>query len=189
MDTTTETTEDLAAAELAAEIEAAATEAEPVVAPEEAPAEEPVLEAAAETEAAAAAEDAPAEPAQERPWQGLLMVEGEPTSDGRVFTDMTWRDLPLTLMWQRETSHGGMQAGGEFVVGRIDTIERVGNEIRGTGVFDLASEEGAEVVRLFEGGFLSGVSIEAAPNDGTIEYDEENDWLLISGAEIGAAGT
>lgn len=154
---------------------------------------EPV-DAPAPVEVTAAA-DAPTDDAstvRERPWSGVLMVEGEPTSDRRVMTNVVWRTLPLTLMWQRETSHGGMQTGGEFVVGRIDTITRDGNLIRGTGVIDLGSEdspneEGREVERLLDSGNLRGVSIEAAPADGTIEYDEENDLLIIDAPEIGAA--
>lgn len=146
-----------------------------------------VVEAVVEAvDAAAEADTAEAPTMRARAWTAVMIVEGEPSSDGRVFTNLTWRDLPLTLQWQKETSHGGMQAGGEVPVGRIDAIARDGNIIRGSGVLDLDSEDGAEVVRLIENGILKGVSIEGAPNDGTIEYDEENDLLLIDGAEIGS---
>lgn len=121
-----------------------------------------------------------------RVWHGVLLVEGEPSSDGRVFTSLTWRQLPLALQWQKESSHGGVPIGGEVIVGRIDVIERDGDVLRGSGVIDLDSDDGAEVVRLIENGMLKGLSIEAALCDGTVEYDEENDLLLIDGAEIGS---
>lgn len=131
-----------------------------------------------------------------RKWSGVLVVEGTPTGDGRQFADnaLTWPDaqqsgsLELPLRWQRVGAHGGY-SDETVAVGRIDTIERRGNELHATGVFDLESEYGAEAARMMgtreDPGFLAGVSIDADnPDDpaGTeIEYVypsecEDLDW-------------
>lgn len=91
-------------------------------------------------------------------WRGILAVEGVETGDGREFAPdaLTWRDLPLTIMWCMETGPGH---DGSVIVGSIDAITRDGNTIRGEGRFDMNGEFGAEAHRLAYEGFLRGMSV------------------------------
>lgn len=100
---------------------------------------------------------------QTAPWNGVLAVEGVTTGDGREFAPgaLTWRELPIPLRWNMEDSHGGEPRTVAVNVGRIDTIDRVGNELRATGVFNLGSENGRQAYDLVKGNFLRGVSIDA----------------------------
>jgi hypothetical protein len=117
--------------------------------------------------AALAVEEPPGDVAavdgQTVPWNGVLAVEGEETGDGREFAQdsLTWRDLPIPLRWNKEDSHGGEPHTVAVNVGRIDTIERVGNELRATGVFNLGEVDGQRAMDLVKGKFLRGVSIDA----------------------------
>jgi 2'-5' RNA ligase len=97
------------------------------------------------------------------PWEGVLAVEGVPTGDGRQFAPdaLDWRDLPLPLRWNRVDSHGGEVRTEAVNVGRIDSIERVGNQLRAKGVFDLSTPDGQTVHDKVKGKFLRGVSIDA----------------------------
>ena len=94
-------------------------------------------------------------------WRSVLVLEGEQTDDGRLIDPgaLDWRDLPLTLMAMVETSAGGHE--GANVAGRIDSIERVGNEVIGEGVFD-SGDFGAEVERMVGDQTLRGVSVDLA---------------------------
>src|SRR5215510_8268563 len=52
------------------------------------------------------------DPAKLVPWEGVLVVEGTPTGDGRRFAanSLSWPDptvVPFPLQWQKESSHGG----------------------------------------------------------------------------------
>lgn len=80
------------------------------------------------------------------PWSGVLALEGTETGDGREFApgSLEWAAPPLPLMWQRQSEPQHMRS---VVVGRIDTVERAGSEILGTGVVDLGSEDGREIAR------------------------------------------
>lgn len=129
-------------------------------------------------------------------WEGILAVEGVPTGDGRQFAPnaLTWADTPLPLRWNMEDSHGGMPTTKAVLVGRIDQIWRNPDnplEIRGTGVFDDQGSNGAEALRLVQGQFLKGLSID--PDDiseADIEYvypegedpNAEDDILGLFGA-------
>lgn len=124
------------------------------------------------------------------PWEGVLAVEGVPTGDGREFAPnaLTWADTPLPLRWNIEDSHGGMPTTKTVLVGRIDQVWRNPEnplEIRGSGVFDDQGTNGGEALRLVQGAFLRGLSID--PDDiseADIEYvypegqDPEDDELL-----------
>jgi hypothetical protein len=157
---------------------------------EEAEAQIAALNAA---EAADEADDAPdadaAMPATMRntvPWSGVLVVEGTPTGDGRQFAagSLTWpqlgetASLEIPLGWMYERSHGGMPTDKVVNVGRIDTITRNGNEVRGTGVLNLDTEWGRKAAEQMgtreDPGFLAGVSIDADdpedPRGLNIEY-------------------
>lgn len=107
-------------------------------------------------------EPAPIAAVNEAPWEGVLAMEGIETGDGRMFAagSLQWRDLPIPLMYQRVTSHGG-QTDETVNAGRIDEIWRDGAKIMGRGVLDLTDPNGAEAARKMGGKFLNGVSIDA----------------------------
>lgn len=87
----------------------------------------------------------------------LLIPEDQETGDGRYFVkgSITLRDLPLPLMWQIKTAEGH---DGSYVVGRIDSIERIENGMgNAKGFFD-TGVIGREAERMVREGFLRGVS-------------------------------
>jgi hypothetical protein len=88
-----------------------------------------------------------------RAWEGVICVEGTQTGDGRLLVEgaLEWADPPLSLAWLQDQQHSDVHAGGTQV-GTIDTIERVGDEIRATGGIDDEIPEGAEVIRRMEAG-------------------------------------
>lgn len=102
----------------------------------------------------------------------LLLPEGIETGDGRtVEADAgSHRELPLPLLWQIKTASGH---DGSFIVGRIDTIERVEGGLGNvTGVFDVGPY-GREAERLVRGGFLRGVSADLDMFEGSVEEPDE----------------
>jgi hypothetical protein len=108
-------------------------------------------------------------------WEGILAIEGVPTSDGRMFADgaLRWRPLPLTLAAQTVTAPGH---DGAVVCGSICEIERVGNTIVGRGKFS-STEAGQQARILIEEGALRGVSVDVASY--AIAYtDTETDEVL-----------
>lgn len=122
-------------------------------------------------------------------WHGVLAVEGVETGDGREFApgSLEWGDPAealILLQWQRESEP---KHNRSVTVGRIDHIERDGELIRGFGVIDLGSEDGAEVARLMRNKLAGGVSVDVdsvkdadielvfpdASNDEEVKQDEE----------------
>src|SRR5512138_3220601 len=67
---------------------------------------------------------APAEAETETRWQGILGIEGAPTSDKRFLIpgEISQRDLPLPLRVQLQSGDGH---GGSPNVGRIEAISRI----------------------------------------------------------------
>lgn len=146
----------------------------------------------------------------------LLVPEEHPTGDNRFFKkgSLSVRDLPVPLMWQIATDDGHK---GAVIVGRIDSIDRVGPEFddirynsftglgNAVGVFDTGAY-GREAERLVRNGFLRWVSVdldqfEAVIDDEPVaeladgdEPDEDagkrkikNDRTTITGARATAA--
>lgn len=110
------------------------------------------------------------------PWHGLMAVEGVPAGDNRSFAEgaLTWRDLPLPLTWQKVSAP---EHGGSVIVGRIDRIERRGNEVWGEGVWaDVPEAE--EAFGLAAGQFLRGLSVEV--DDVAVELGERPDGSVIT---------
>jgi hypothetical protein len=104
-----------------------------------------------------------------RRWRAVMVVIGRPTDDGRQFDAITWRDPPLSLLWQIETADGH---DGAVVVGRVDAIYPDAEDqsvIWAEGVFDVHSEMGRECLRLVDEQMLRGVSVDAAVLDALIE--------------------
>ena len=121
------------------------------------------------------------------PFRGVLCLEGEQTSDGRMIglNETSWRDLPLTLMGMTKSSHGGMPSTETVAVGRIETIERAAAgdgraEIRYTGTFDTAGD-GPEFARLVGELILRGVSIDFAAVEDLVVTEEDEDGYPIDG--------
>jgi 2'-5' RNA ligase len=96
------------------------------------------------------------------PWQGILVMEGVETGDGRVFAEgsLTWDQPPLPIRWT-PTDEG--QHKGAVLVARADNIwrdETNPSVIRGEGIFDDHGINGAEALRLVRNQFLKGVSVD-----------------------------
>lgn len=104
-------------------------------------------------------------------WEGVIVVEDTPTGDGREFAAMSlsWPELPVPLMYQFETSHGGT-TDRSVNVGNIKEIWRVGNLIYGRGEIDMADEYGVQAAHKIANKFLNGISIDA---DSVTEADLE----------------
>lgn len=92
-------------------------------------------------------------------WNGVLVVEDVESGDGRMFSagSLKTAPLPLPLMWQKQTASGHETA---VQVGRIDDVWRDGNQVWGSGVFDLGGEDGREAHRQVDEKFLRGVSVD-----------------------------
>lgn len=133
-------------------------------------------------------------------WEGVLVVEGVETGDGRQFAlnSITWAQLPIPLRRNIEDSHGGdMATTTAVLVGRIDMVWRDEANpavIRGAGVFDDGGEQGAEAVRLVREGFLRGVSVDpdsikdadvelVFPDEGS-EPDQLEDIMMMMMPEL-----
>lgn len=95
----------------------------------------------------------------EIPVHGVLAVEGIETGDRRKFTPgaLTWRDLPLPLMWPKYSGEGH---GGSSVVGRIETIERLEDGSLPWSGFMNSTEEAGELVGLIADRSMRGVSVD-----------------------------
>lgn len=102
-------------------------------------------------------------------WHGVLVVEDVESGDGRMFSgdSLKTAPLPLPLMWQKQTAEGHQTA---VQAGRIDDVWREGNQIWGSGVFDLEGVDGAEAYRQVKDKFLRGVSVDV---DSVKEADVE----------------
>ena len=92
-----------------------------------------------------------------RKWSAVLARLGVPTGDGRILAEggITSRDLPLPLLWQRESSDGH---GGAVVVGRIETMSFANGMVTATGSF-LDVRGAAEAEALTDAG-VTGPSVD-----------------------------
>lgn len=95
-------------------------------------------------------------------WEGVLVVEGIATGDGREFApdSLVWADLPIPLRRNIEDSHGGEPRTTAVMVGNIDHIWRDGEKIMGQGRFDMNGEHGKEAYRCVAEGFVKGISVD-----------------------------
>jgi hypothetical protein len=109
--------------------------------------------------------------ATQRPWSAVLMLVGEETTDGRIFhpEGMTIRDLPLSLWYLPTNPHGGMFDQPGQLCGRIDTVELVGNQLRGTGIIDTTLEAGEAPIVALEANAMRWLSAD----NGASEYEVE----------------
>lgn len=121
------------------------------------------------------------------PWEGVLAVEGIETGDGREFApgSLEWPDtaeIILPLMWQEQSEP---QHAKSIVVGRIEEIERVGEEIVGRGVI-LADAAVTQQMRLGVAGGVSvdvdsvkDVDVEFVYNDEGAGVEKKDDILAL----------
>lgn len=144
----------------------------------------------------------------------VVVIENLDTSDGRFLTagGLTHRALPLSLLAQPESMHGGNDAGPAGVVGRIDTLTRTpGPEViskrtgepfpegtfiwSGTGHMLADAKVGDyNIAELFRKGYLRGVSVDLAGMDyevlgdeGPVDPEHPRRQLIAHSAEIAAA--
>lgn len=86
-------------------------------------------------------------------WTGTLAPVGKPTGDGRIFdtdAELTFREFPLPLMFQRATSDGHDTA---VIVGKITSATVDAEGVQAVGEF-FDSAEAAEAVELVAEGVL-----------------------------------
>lgn len=107
------------------------------------------------------------------PWHGVLAPEGVPTGDRRMFAvgALTWRDLPLPLLYQPVTDDEHKRS---VVVGRIDKIWKDDNNVvYGSGMLNPNSEYFAQVVDGLLFGTIRGLSVDADAIELQAESDED----------------
>jgi hypothetical protein len=126
-------------------------------------------------------------------WEGVLIVEGLASGDGRKIAEnaLTWRELPLPLMLQTANASGH---DGAVIAGSIHEIERQGQNIVGRGFFD-SGTAGVEAHRLLEEGTMRGVSadidsvkIEFMTDDGASVSAEDMMFGGVDALEVLVAG-
>jgi len=158
-----------------------------------------ILPMAASSEGASFADET--SPVSLYDWEGVLIVEGLPSGDGRKIAEnaLTWRELPLPLMLQTANASGH---DGAVIAGSIHEIERNGQNIVGRGFFD-SGPAGIEAHRLLKEGTMRGVSadidsvtIEFMTADGDTLSSEDMKYgglqaleVLTSGRMMGATLT
>jgi len=127
-----------------------------------------------------------AEPAMGQQWEGILVIEGIMSGDGRKIemNALTWRELPLPLMIMTENPVGGGGHDGARLGGRIDWIERRSDgQVWGGGVLDTESAAGLEAKRLMtpdQSGrsLLRGVSVDLDDVEMLMEEAESMEQLM-----------
>lgn len=107
----------------------------------------------------------------EVPWHGVLVVEGVETGDKRMFAEnsLTYASFPQAIYFQRMSAEGHQQS---VVVGRIDRMEKVDNQHRAWGMFNLMVPEANEVVDGLIFGMFGGVSIDIDSPVYELQFDE-----------------
>lgn len=125
------------------------------------------------------------------PFEGVALVEAEPTGDGRLFTSgsVRWEEDAESwpLEWQILTGPGHDNA---VIVGQVRTIERIDSRLHVTGVVDTRAPYGDAAAMLLERGTLGSVSIQVddVPNDGiTIADDSSGSPFVEEVGEVEAA--
>lgn len=110
-------------------------------------------------------------------WEGTLVLEDVRTEDDREFEagSLSWRELPLPFMFMPDTDMGHMDA---MICGSIETIVRDGQEIVGTGSFDLGGEAGRDAARMVGEEIIRWVSVDVAVREFQVYMDGDCDEML-----------
>jgi 2'-5' RNA ligase len=116
-------------------------------------------------------------------WEGILVVEGMTTGDGREFApgSLTWAEPWLPLRWAPE-DFGEHQ--GAVNVARIDEIWRDDADpsiIRGRGYFNVSLPEGLTAYQSVDGQMLRGVSVD-------VDSVKDADVELVFPQDVGDGG-
>lgn len=111
-----------------------------------------------------------------RSFTSVLAVIGEETDDGRMFAtdiDLRFRDMPLPLMWQKQSAGGHYDA---FTVGVIQDARVEGTQVIGEGYL-LNSPEAAEAAEQIAHG-VTGPSVDLGDVTWELRNDQgkEIDW-------------
>lgn len=88
----------------------------------------------------------------EREWTGVLAPLGKPTGDGRMFDEnmaVSFRDFPLPLMWQQQTSD--FPHSQAYTVGSIREATVEGGVIKASGILFATPEADEAEAQLKEG--------------------------------------
>lgn len=104
-----------------------------------------------------------------RSFTSVLAVIGQPTDDGRMFADnidLTFREMPLPLMWCKQSSGGHYDA---YTVGVIESAGIVGQEVIGKGYLLNTPEAGEAAVQIEHG--VTGPSVDL----GDVEWELRNE--------------
>ncbi|MGW0681808.1 phage minor head protein [Streptomyces sp. NPDC002754] len=120
-------------------------------------------------------------------WEGPLAPLDTMTADRRLLAapadEARTRPMPLPLLFQPSLED---EHRGALCVGVIDTVDVRDGQLWGTGRFDTANPEAADVARRVDEGFLGWVSVDL--DDATYElaydeagepYDSAADWRLM----------
>lgn len=116
-------------------------------------------------------------------WNGVLAPLGKPTGDGRMFADdmkVSFRDFPLPLMWQQQTSD--FPHSQAYTVGSIREASIDGGVISASGVLFDTDEAQEAIAQLAEGVTRPSVDLcddtwELRDGDGNL-VDPETMWDL-----------
>lgn len=116
-------------------------------------------------------------------WEGILVVEGVTTGDGREFApgSLTWADPWLPLRWAPE-DFGEHQ--GAVNVARIDEIWRDDTDpaiIRARGYFNVSMPQGLQAYQAVDGEMLRGVSVD-------VDSVKDSDVELVFPENVGDGG-
>lgn len=104
-----------------------------------------------------------------------VAFQGVETDDGRLFTELTVRPMPIPLWWQSTQLDGH---DGAVIVGRFDTMTLADDQMtwQGTGWYD-NSADAAQAIKQAREKTNYGISMDATgshyPDYECMEYDEE----------------
>lgn len=116
-------------------------------------------------------------------WSAVLARVGRPTGDGRIIdpAGVTFRDLPMPLMWQEKTAEGH---DGSVTVGAIESVEVTNGMILGKGSLLNLFPDRERLIELINAGVV-GPSVDLADD---VEYVmDDMERILITRAGVGGA--
>lgn len=105
----------------------------------------------------------------------VILEEDTPTIDGRRFApgSVSWRDLPIPLMFKTTNDGPGAGHKGARVGGAITDVWKDGTLVYGAGHF-ASNEDGQELRQLIAEGALTGVSADVGGATVELEADSES---------------